>query len=123
MHADKADPALRSLFDHVSHTLIGLTGSAPVHHGETTGTNVDWYVVGDDPQFVWFRLIGHGRSNPSNSILFAVPADKRYHAFNAVPGNDWWGKPSSNLIVKAGSCSDFANLLGYLRERYLQLYP
>jgi len=121
MHASKVNPMLHALFQQVSHTLEGLTGYAPVHHGQQAGNKVDWYVVGEAPQFVWFRLIEQGRKNPPNSILFAVPADSRYDRFGAVPGNDWWGQSSSNLIVKAGSPSDFANLLGYLRKRYLQL--
>ncbi len=130
MHVKKCGPELQILFAQVSAVLKGLTASDPMHHGKRTGTNVDWYVAGDKTRvagdktrFVWFRLIERGGTkNPPKSILFAVQRNENYAAFGAVDGNDWYG-PSSNLVVKAGSQEDFANLLGYLREWYLQFNP
>lgn len=121
MKMENTGPELQDLFACVSAILKRLTGSMPVYHGQSSGKGVDWYAAGKDPRFTWFRLIERGGSkNPPKSVLFVVQRDSRYTVFGATDGNDWHG-PSSNLVVRADSQEDFANLLGYLRERYFEL--
>ena len=114
MKIEGASPELQEMTRKVFAVAEWICGSAPVYH-EGSG----WYKCGK-PILAWFYLIGpRAKKHPANSILVtATKSDDRTAESAERIGNNMFGNPTPEFVVKAGDMDSFAGFLEFISRLY-----
>jgi hypothetical protein len=114
MELAKAPPDLHALASKVFKVAELLCGDAPVFD-----VGSGWYKVGT-PILVWFRLIGPAaRKFPANSVqVAATQSVPELESSPDVIGNNMFGRPTPECVVKSTDAISFAGYLEFIGALY-----
>ena len=115
MKIENTTGQLRALSDRLFSLIEELSGERPHLVG-----NTEWYrAQSTDGPFVYLRLVGErARTLPPNAVHLATKWDDSLANTQVVPGNNWYGERSADLVVQAAKADDIGPAEAFIRTAF-----